>query len=922
LPSVNSVASASDQDTNALLSGVKWAPSAFPSFPGETNLTFSFPASASFYGSYGEETTNGFAALTPTQQAAARAALNLYSSVSNLTFTEITETSSVHADLRFGQSNAPSTAWAYYPSTSPYGGDAWFNRASGAYADPEKGSYAYHTFMHEIGHSLGLKHGHQTATSLGGGNFACECPDCAGGSFTAAEVTPEAGAPRDSAIQPAMTYAHDSMEFSVMTYNAYVGDAGGGYPNEDWGFAQSLMMYDIAAIQHMYGADYQTRSSNTTYRWDAATGEQFVDGVAQGAPGGNRIFMTVWDGGGVDTYDFSNYGNNLVVDLAPGSWTTTAGDQLAQLSWDGMHAARGNIANALLDNGDLRSLVENATGGWGHDRVSGNQGDNVLLGNAGDDTLAGGGGADSLEGGAGADLLDGGEGSDTAVFLGALLDYDVEQLADGSVRLTDRRVSGDQEADTLGNVELFSFLSSGQILTIEELLGGAAPQSWLGTSGADTIVLGSGGDWVDAGEGDDGVWGGLGNDTAMGRAGADYMVGRAGNDGFWGGDGGDALVGDGGADYLAGENGCDVLVGGDGNDAVTGGEDEDYLAGEAGNDVLVGGAGHDAVNGGEGDDYLAGDAGNDVLVAGAGHDAVNGGEGDDYLTGEAGDDVLVAGAGYDAVNGGEGDDYMAGEGDGDVLVAGSGQDGVNGGDGDDYLAGEAGHDVLIGGEGYDAVNGGDGDDYLAGEAGDDVLVAGEGRDALNGGGGDDYLAGEAGHDALVAGDGDDAVNGGEGDDYLAGEEGCDVLIAGAGDDGVNGGGGEDYLAGEAGWDVLVAGAGHDTLSGGEGDDYLAGEAGDDLIEGGAGNDLMEGGAGDDTFVFAGDAGYDTILGFEAGRGGDVLEFGGGAFGDFDAVMAHTHQSGGEVIIYTGEFSSIVLTGLQKSDLSADDFRFV
>jgi len=41
--------------------------------------------------------------------------------------------------------------------------------------------------------------------------------------------------------------------------------------------------------------------------------------------------MTVWDGGGQDTYDFSNYSTGVTVNLAPGSWTTTSATQLANL---------------------------------------------------------------------------------------------------------------------------------------------------------------------------------------------------------------------------------------------------------------------------------------------------------------------------------------------------------------------------------------------------------------------------------------------------------------------------------------------------------------------------------------------------------------------------------------------------------------
>ena len=44
-------------------------------------------------------------------------------------------------------------------------------------------------------------------------------------------------------------------------------------------------------------------------------------GVGQGAPGANRVFMTVWDGGGTDTYDFSSYATGVTADLRPGAWT-------------------------------------------------------------------------------------------------------------------------------------------------------------------------------------------------------------------------------------------------------------------------------------------------------------------------------------------------------------------------------------------------------------------------------------------------------------------------------------------------------------------------------------------------------------------------------------------------------------------------
>ena len=72
---------------DGILTGTRWA---------STSLTFSFPTSSTYY-EYGGEPTNGFRAFTSVQQDAVRDVLANYSAVSNLTFTEITETSSQHA---------------------------------------------------------------------------------------------------------------------------------------------------------------------------------------------------------------------------------------------------------------------------------------------------------------------------------------------------------------------------------------------------------------------------------------------------------------------------------------------------------------------------------------------------------------------------------------------------------------------------------------------------------------------------------------------------------------------------------------------------------------------------------------------------------------------------------------------------------
>ena len=126
------------------------------------------------------------------------------------------------------------------------------------------------------------------------------------------------------------------------------------------------MMDDIQAIQYLYGANFTTNSGDTRYSFDPNTGQMFIDGVGQGVPLGDKIFRTIWDGGGNDTYDFSNYTTNMTIDLRPGQWSTLSTTQLADLGQSGggdlHHAAIGNVANAMLFQGDRQRRDQGAVG--------------------------------------------------------------------------------------------------------------------------------------------------------------------------------------------------------------------------------------------------------------------------------------------------------------------------------------------------------------------------------------------------------------------------------------------------------------------------------------------------------------------------------------------------------------------------------
>lgn len=671
----------------------------------DTDLKYQFPRTPAqyivdnpFYG--GIAGIAAFRGFDDSNKDTARLAMGQFDGASGLQLEE-TAFYQISADIRYGKIGFTGTAPAFGipPLESvenilgtTFLGDVWLNSFDDDLRDTTPGSFGHYTILHEAGHAVGLKHAHEEGLFGERG----EVPDWV------EDVVDVAG--------PDLPDNWDRLYYTVMTYEGI---------SRDTDYPQSIMMLDIQAVQYLYGADFTYNSGNTTYKWDPDTGTTYVNGSAYIAPEENKILMTIWDGGGIDTYDFSDYRYGVVVDLSPGSWTRTT---LNQRAWHEDHFAPGNIANALLHNGDTRSLIENAIGGLGNDRLFGNEAPNNLQGRGGNDFINGYGGNDTLYGGSGSDTLYGATGNDYLI--------------------------GGGDRDQLWGLEGNDWMN-----------GQGGDDTLYGYSGSDTLVGGTGNDTLFGGTQNDQLWGYEGNDSLNGEAGDDKLYGYFGND------------------TLVGESGDDTIYGGWGADHLWGWQGEDYLNGEQNDDLLYGYYGNDTLDGASGNDTLYGGWGSDRLFGRDGNDFLDGEQSNDRIWGNAGSDRMYGGSGLDSIYGGSGNDFLNGQSGADYLSSGSGNDTIYGATGNDTLFGGSGNDQLWGLEDNDYLSGNSGNDTLYGFDGDDTLFGSSGLDTLYGGRGEDKLYGGFSRDYLNGEQGNDTLDGGSsGQDELWGGTGRDEFV--------------------------------------------------------------------------------------------------------------------------------------------------
>lgn len=493
-------------------------------------------------------------------------------------------------------------------------------------------SYSFQTYLHEIGHALGLGHA---------------------GPYDGA-----ASYPGDA------LYVNDSVQMSIMSYfdlltNTFL-------PGDDLTVI-TPMIADIAAVHGMYGTP-SIYAGNTTYGSNSNIGGSFgrlfriVTGEEAPDPtfySGAGVMFTIADSGGTDTLDFRTFGSNQFFDLRDRAVSNVA----------------GGTGNMVLSIG---TVIENVISGAGNDTIIGNDANNRLVGGLGNDSINGGAGTDTA-------VINATRASVTVSVAGNVVTVTSSQ---GTDRF--ENIEFFEFADQ--TVSFATLTGTGGPAPIN---GNGTNETLVGGSGDDVIFGNGGDDRLDGAAGNDSLYGGPGNDAILGREGDDRLAGDDGDDTIAAAGGNDTVYGGEGNDSLGGGDGEDQLFGEGGNDVIGSGNNNDLIDAGIGHDTASGGWGRDTIYGGEGDDQLAGSFDPDTVYGGAGNDDLGGGTGGDYLYAGDGNDSVGAGDDDDFIFGGAGNDFLGGGNGNDSILGESGDDRLNGGAGNDTLTGGAGADRFI-----------------------------------------------------------------------------------------------------------------------------------------------------------------------------------------------------------------------------------
>lgn len=433
--------------------------------------------------------------LTADGQNLARQALALWSDVTGITFNEVAGGGHFLFDDNQTGAFASSTYSGGITTASTINvGTAWITTYGTGL-----NTYSFQTYVHEIGHAIGLGHG---------GNY-----------------NGSADYSSDS------LYLNDSWATTIMSYfdqqeNTYF--QAQGFTRQ---FALTPMVGDGIAVSNLYGTATTTRTGDTTYGFNNTSGRDIYNAALY-----PTLSYTVYDNGGIDTLDYSGFGQNQRIDLNAEAFSNVG----------------ARVGNVSIARG---SVIENAIGGSGGDVLIGNAADNQLTGNAGADSLTGGNGNDTLF----ADMLDtvisGGSGTDKVVFAtsglvaATLSGLEALELVGGvtvSIAAAAFKTGFATNSVLSGTGGLtLTMLSADPSLLIQQLQAAIGSALTITINGSTAVNV------VKAAAGISTIYnGGTANDQVRGSNLGDTIIGGDGNDKLYGAGGGDILTGGSGNDQF------------------------------------------------------------------------------------------------------------------------------------------------------------------------------------------------------------------------------------------------------------------------------------------------------------------------------------------------------------------------------------
>jgi len=338
-------------------------------------------------------------------------ALNDVASFTNITFVEVTDIGETDFVIRISTSGSSATlAPTLAEGDTGYGTVSISEHLALRYLNPEREtnyirykpgdidykhdlSNAVSTIYHEVGHVLGLSH-----------------------PFSVGENT-----------VPFPLDTGDENKFNtVMAYNL------GNITSETYQ-PTSFRVYDVIALQHLYGKNVEKNAGTTPYEYDD-----------------NYDFhQVIIDIDGDDTISVANSTRDNVIDLRSGKFSSIAPNYIGYYEQcddggvvgcgDNPHEHLGRSHNSLQI--DVDTVVENATGGSGNDTLVANHVANDI---------------------------DGGDGADTVMFAGAKIDYTIDIVNSFTVIVTSNTDA--ENVDTLTGVEFLNFVSDFSDLSTAEIV--------------------------------------------------------------------------------------------------------------------------------------------------------------------------------------------------------------------------------------------------------------------------------------------------------------------------------------------------------------------------------------------------------------------------------------------------------------------